>query len=843
MNLTVTTHASAADPATCRRLLVTALKRFTPEGSLPPVIQRRLKGKVKLYLAPLLASEFIAYQRKVSALHPERFDSEQPGSFAADSALLAALIESMLVRVGAAPRVEQDGDAERRLLQGRLLTGLESGLNHKQIVFLEGSTGLGKSRVMAEAALKLLAEVGTTQPVGMAAPTVAGLAHLAAEVRLTAQAKGLPMPPTSILLGRRQFVSVEKVRGLATDLLDAPPNTGDGEREVAARQSARDALAWIERGGLPVTTSSRLLAELCPDICLLSDDLLAEVPMWPELFEPGDYRLDAPPATVKEAPEGQEEGEAAGLLDPAEQLYLRLHAKAHGFSGASAGPSLVLLTHAKLCYAARQSVYKRPGGLPQWRALLIDEAHELERQMSSACSLELSLLWLRAELRRIVKAGIAPTLDRAQACITALTGLIDVLRNDDVRAKLDRGGLGATRIPSQDLLAVHPGMEGIVSQLQDTLRHLCRGHEDSDRKAPKRPGVRKRKPNKVTEIPVGLTREQFYRFNAWLEGVDDIAQSVGNVTVTYSPVRRFPSMIVGPRSLFGFLRALWDSTEAAGLLSATMFHLGKDGTASCGYLQTKLAVDRKRAAAVAPCHAAWVWSTPTLYVPTVKSGSLLTYPSKLEQSGEAEAPSKDDEAGDPEAGVPDELKAWWTQIGQWVGKITSTAVGGTLVLCCSYRDVDALGRRVQEADADRVIVQKRGVSLARVKEAFIAKTRSGKRPIWIATGGAWTGLDLRDELADDPAEDLLLTDLVITRLPFGSNRSAEHQARMRHFGFDAEAAETEMMLRQGMGRSVRRPGLKHRRIWMMDGRIVGPRAAYYQRVIGALLRYPQRSGF
>lgn len=836
MNLTVSTHASVADPDSCRQLLATALKRFAPDAVLPVAIQRRLTGRVHLWLPPLLEADFIAYRRKVAAMHAERFRTDERGSFAADSALVAAMIESLIVAPPSA-HAEDAGEEERRVLQSRLLAGLESGLRHEQIVFLEGSTGLGKSRVMAVAALKLLAEEGGTKPVGLVAPTVAGLAHLAAEVRLAAESGvGLPLPPTAVLLGRRQFVSVEKVRALATDLLETLPDAG-GSRDTDAWMAAREALAWIERGGPPVTRASRYLAELCPDLCLLSEDLCAQIPMWAELYDPSDYQLDAEAAAVQ-ANEDDDEEKLLALLDPAERLYRHLHLMAEGVSASGKGAPLVLLTQAKLCYAARQTVFTRSGGLPKWKALIIDEAHDLERQMSSACSRELSLLWLRAELRRIaVKDGVSTaTTNRARETVTALTAVIDLFRSEAVRRKLDRGGMGALRISSRELLSAHPGFKEAVNRLLGALRAVC--HRRGDQTAP---AQTKAKNKKRTRFPAGLNREQFYRLSNWADGLDDIVKGIGSVTVVYSPVRRFPSLVVGPRSLTTFLTALWNSTEAAGLFSATLFHLGKDGRASCGYLQHKLAVNRTRAAEVVPCHATWVWSTPTLFLPTAKTAVRLTYPSGMGQE-EAEAVPPHDEAADPERIAPAELKKWWVRVAQQINHIATSAVGGMLVLCCSYRDMEALARRM-EGTAPRLVIQKRGVALARLKELFVSLARAGERPIWLATGGAWTGLDLRDELADDPASDRLLTDLIIPRLPFGQNRSAEHQSRMKYFGFDAEASETEMMLRQGMGRAVRRPGLLDRRIWMLDGRILGPRAAYYQRMIGVLLRYPKRCGF
>jgi len=53
---------------------------------------------------------------------------------------------------------------------------------------------------------------------------------------------------------------------------------------------------------------------------------------------------------------------------------------------------------------------------------------------------------------------------------------------------------------------------------------------------------------------------------------------------------------------------------------------------------------------------------------------------------------------------------------------------------------------------------------------------------------AWTGLNLRDDLAKNASDYRILTDVVITRSPMGRNRTAAHMARVSRLGFEQELA-------------------------------------------------------
>jgi CRISPR type IV-associated DEAD/DEAH-box helicase Csf4 len=143
----------------------------------------------------------------------------------------------------------------------------------------------------------------------------------------------------------------------------------------------------------------------------------------------------------------------------------------------------------------------------------------------------------------------------------------------------------------------------------------------------------------------------------------------------------------------------------------------------------------------------------------------------------------------------------------------------------------------------RVIAQEPDDSITQIKNAFVEMTRDGIRPIWLATGGAWTGLDLTDEAVTDPTKDNLLTDLVIVRIPLGRSRSVAHRIRVERLGLEEEFVAAAFLLRQGIGRLIRREGVQNRRLWFLDGRILlkGPRGATFSNMAKVLQFYPKKS--
>jgi len=87
----------------------------------------------------------------------------------------------------------------------------------------------------------------------------------------------------------------------------------------------------------------------------------------------------------------------------------------------------------------------------------------------------------------------------------------------------------------------------------------------------------------------------------------------------------------------------------------------------------------------------------------------------------------------PGGEAPLELENWFTTIANSMSIIATDAAGGTLVLCNSYADTEALGNRLDSLKR-RLIIQTRGDSVKTLIALLKAKARDGKRPVWLATG-------------------------------------------------------------------------------------------------------------
>jgi len=144
--------------------------------------------------------------------------------------------------------------------------------------------------------------------------------------------------------------------------------------------------------------------------------------------------------------------------------------------------------------------------------------------------------------------------------------------------------------------------------------------------------------------------------------------------------------------------------------------------------------------------------------------------------------------------------------------------GGTMVLCTSYDQVKSLSDHL---DPNRVITQKPGQSISSLTKRYMASYRAGIRPIWVATGSAWTGLDVTDVIVP-ASEDNAIQSLFILKLPFD-----QRDVSQSGMHFHNVMARCLFKLKQGIGRLVRRPGRKNMQAVIFDGRLYSSKHKYY----------------
>lgn len=266
----------------------------------------------------------------------------------------------------------------------------------------------------------------------------------------------------------------------------------------------------------------------------------------------------------------------------------------------------------------------------------------------------------------------------------------------------------------------------------------------------------------------------------------DILSGHGTLRLEVSPVRHYPQIMVGRANLEKPLGHLWAKASAAVLVSATLY---TDGV-NAGLTRWKLAVPTERAVFLPSITPPWVTEPVRLRLPAA------------------------------DALQPDDSPAWITSVAESILTISAAAVGGMLVLCTSYQNAHNLTEQLLPHLGDRLIAQNADQGASTCAAKFRQAYAAGLRPVWIGVGSAWTGIDLHDPNVE-PAADNMLTDLVITRLPLGVNRTLTHERRAAIAGFNVVVQEAVWHLRQGIGRLVRREGGGQRNLWMLDPRLIG----------------------
>ncbi|CRN66652.1 ATP-dependent DNA helicase DinG [Pseudomonas aeruginosa] len=286
-----------------------------------------------------------------------------------------------------------------------------------------------------------------------------------------------------------------------------------------------------------------------------------------------------------------------------------------------------------------------------------------------------------------------------------------------------------------------------------------------------------------------------------IRAMKDALSGHSRLRLELTPVRQYPTLVSGRANLQKALLCLWDSVAGAVLVSATIYASDDQATLT----RWKLEVPPERALYLSPVHPAWT-----------------TEPVVLHDARNTIEPNDSPEWADETAGL--------------IRKVAEQAVGGTLVLCTSYQNAELLQARLSPDLGTRLIVQTKASSASMCVAQYKGLYQEGKRPVWLGLGAAWTGIDLSDEHAPNPADDAMLSDLVITRLPVGLNRSLTHERRVAIAGFKIVTLEAVWQFRQGLGRLVRGPGVRNKRLWVLDSR-VGSGAAWVAPYKRLLSRY------
>jgi CRISPR type IV-associated DEAD/DEAH-box helicase Csf4 len=682
--------------------------------------------------------------------------------------------------------------------QAKLYDDLWESLTSGRIGMVEGGTGIGKTRAMMGAAVRWVQEKGTN--VGICAPTLALLRQLVAEHKF--QQEHTNVPELRLMIGRREYVS-------ELELLDFLGGRG-------AQWDTPQVREWI-KGNNPYDTQANIdtdwqinsLLQVAPDIpvdevrigdlCSTAD---RGFKAYRAQFCVSDTGADGRGAQSK--PEillfthsmlaqdmrrklilaGQDETYAA-----MQKFYNQALRNVKGKKRVDADSEFeaIAVLESELGVALNSAVDGK-SILPLFSCLMVDEGHLLDESFSSSMSDYLSLAGLLQDLKSFtslggkVPGGGIDTVERGVKALIANAPGVD--KRDFVALDGD----------SQSLLVPYLASIAVVCDSISNVR------DESSEKY--RLALKIRRAGVVLDIAANRNRQSSF--------------------LRHSPVRHLPQVFVSNANVQTILSRLWSSLESAALVSATLYIPTSDGY-SANFMANLLRVPLDRLKTFAPVYAPWTTSCITgLWI--AQSSSNWLYP-----------PIQSDPTTKAKRTNAERLQAevtWHEELAVELQQIWSTSAGGVLVLCTSYATVHAVRDLLLQTGgkiSDAIVSASPRVSMRSQAQAFLQLSHNAVKPLWLAVGSAWTGVDIGGH---DPwrvlfgeelkaQNDNVLTDLVIPRLPYGTNQSLSHLWRIRNNpNVPWDLFDASLRFKQALGRLVRRESLpKNRRIFVLDARL------------------------
>jgi Rad3-related DNA helicase len=450
--------------------------------------------------------------------------------------------------------------------------------------------------------------------------------------------------------------------------------------------------------------------------------------------------------------------ESAGIIA---ELRAALNRKTE--EGKHHGADLIFCTHTMLAFAqlCRWQI------LPQPKVLIIDEAHLLEETISRVNSDELSVFSLSYRIAR----HLPEKNKKKSAAGTAYTLAVELKKLCQSLCKEDNKTTVSLK-----------GFPDEKAAIISTLVNLANAMESKA----------------FADFP--KQKRDIYDLRALAA-----TMSNGNnrTDIRFSPKKDYPLITSGSADIGASTGELWKLADGGVILaSATLYTVDDYGEYDCRYVVKNLAIPLTRIDTPPPVIFHGVFDIPTLYTPGLALSKQLCRPTKGNRTVAAD-------------------KQWLECLGQTIAtEVVNSAVGGTLVLLTAYTQIESIKSILETAGVapERIVEQRRDERFSVAKAAFTQIYRDGERPILLALGPAWTGLDLADKSVA-AFNDFLLTDLVIGCAPIGLNQSPTMLRRKEIWNMEPIIKEALLTLKQGLGRLIRRDGVTDRRLWIMDGRI------------------------
>lgn len=405
---------------------------------------------------------------------------------------------------------------------------------------------------------------------------------------------------------------------------------------------------------------------------------------------------------------------------------------------------------------------------PEFTRLFIDEAHIFEQSFSNATSRACALSTL---FQLFKKNGV--------------TGLAEL----DVRIK----SLYKQSSSSDGVLWIGKADNKLLGELKELSLFLKR----TANKIPKKKDhVRKEISNALRIIQLCFNGDRNAAF------------------FSFSPVKGYISIHAGHEDVNRELDYLWRNKRVC-LISASLYLPSTKSDRDSGYISRLLQIPLQRKHEMTPIRPSWLYDQVTIVTPELNQ---LDSPIKLLPDFHVKIDGRANVFALNEA-------RWHSETAQYIQDASNSAAGGTLVLVTSYRSIELIGAQLSPILGERLVLSSTSEKIESTINRYLALSQRGIKPVWIATGQSWTGTDIsgRQFPGDyDASTDNVITDLIIPRLPFGTNRTMSHEFR-KSYGFVNEINEVIMKMIQGMGRLVRTEGLPdNRKIHILDKRIALP---------------------
>lgn len=693
---------------------------------------------------------------------------------------------------------------------------LVDSLQNTKIGLVEGATGIGKTFAMVSVACSKLQSVGAGR-VTITVPSIQLMCQFVGQHRELEQ-RLADIPAARPVLGRQEFVCCERLRQvLGEGIVNADPlpimdwinSNGRATGQVAELFGHRWLVASllhisptfpVEEVHLRATTEKNDPGALAYALQFAQNEEDApatEVIYCTHAMISVDIRRRLTQAREIRGKDGDKElqKEISATRDQ------RNHAKDED-TRKQLGKKIADLVHASAAGLADLAKEHDIGHLPPWQYLLVDEAHLFEANLASALSSYISVMSYLADLRELSAKGIlsAAAVSRASAAEKLLR---ESAPDENQDLELSDGGNGLAG-----------RARAAIAELADALLSSRTKTKGTSAKSP----LLERCIQTATELRRGIEM--------------DAAVKGNRTVVSFSPVRHYPQIIMGRKSIERELRFLWNTTTGAACVSATLY-LRRLDVDTAALFRAILAIPQNREQEYPPIRPAWV----------TKPVDGLWLPENRQVDGRIwlRPPTRADKLSEKK--LDKTLAQWLDEVAAEVlrihqgGEGLAPAAGGVLVLMTGYDAAKGLAQRLGDAIIHKIVASK-DHSLAEQRSRFITAAQAGHKPVWIAVGAAWTGLDVNGAEVGIPADrDNILTDLVIPRIPFALNRTMTHYHRASSTEVPWELLDTAMRFKQGIGRLIRREGLPHnRRIFVLDGRLNDPRFEGYlsmiQRIIG-----------